>query len=261
MMLNGAGFLEATLLPALLAGVCGAIIGSYVGVIVVRWPRGEQTMRGRSVCDGCSHRLVWFEMLPVISWLLLRGRCRQCDARIDRVQPLCEGLGAAIGFVAFFSFPPVEALAWFALLILLLPIALLDARHFWIPDRLSYSLAFAGLLFGGPTSDGTDISVRLVGAGAAYLMLEGLRRFYRILRQREGMGGGDPKLAAAIALWCSPLDLPLLLLAATVIGIGAIMIGVSRPGEANRLPFGTCMALAVALMPAARSILPVDLLA
>lgn len=239
---------------AVLAGICGAIVGSYVGVIVVRWPRAEQTMRGRSMCDRCGRSLGWLETVPLLSWLFLRGRCRQCDAPIDRVQPLCEGAGALIGFVAFAWLAPIQAAAWSALLILLLPIALLDARHFWLPDRLTAALAVGGLLAGGLTSSASPLTDRVVGAAIAYLLLEGIRRAYRAIRHREGMGAGDPKLAAAIALWFAPFDLPLLLLAATFVGF-AIAVPMHRRAGTTRLPFGTCLAVAVALVPLTQHLL------
>jgi leader peptidase (prepilin peptidase)/N-methyltransferase len=134
------------------------------------------------------------------------------------------------------------------LLLLLLPIALLDARHFWLPDRLTIALAAAGAIAGSVTSGGSGLGVRLIGAGLSYLLLEGLRRGYMLLRQREGMGAGDPKLAAAIALWCAPLDLPLLLLAATAVGLGLALFATVRGRDVTRLPFGTCLALAVPLL-------------
>jgi leader peptidase (prepilin peptidase)/N-methyltransferase len=236
------------LFSAMLAGICGAIIGSYIGVIVLRWPRAEQTVAGRSMCDACGRPLSWYEMLPLLSWLALRGRCAQCRSPIDRVQPISEMLGAAIGFSTFLLLPLTAAFACSALLLLLLPIALLDARHFWLPDRLTIALAAAGAIAGSVTSGGSDLGVRLIGAGLSYLLLEGLRRGYMLLRQREGMGAGDPKLAAAIALWCAPLDLPLLLLAAAAVGLGLALFATLRGRDVTRLPFGTCLALAVPLL-------------
>lgn len=236
------------LFSAMLAGMCGAIIGSYIGVIVLRWPRSEQTVVGRSTCDGCNRTLGWYEMLPLLSWVALRGRCAQCRAPIDSIQPLSEALSAAVGFTVFLLLPPTEAFAWLTLLLLLLPIAMLDARHFWLPDRLTIALAAVGTIGGSVTSGGSGLCMRLIGAMLAYLLLEGLRRAYKALRHREGMGAGDPKLAAAIALWCAPLDLPLLLLGASGIGVGLVLFATARRSAVTQLPFGTCLALAVPLL-------------
>ena len=236
------------LVSAILAGMCGAIIGSHIGVIVVRWPRAEQTVAGRSTCDGCGRTLSWYEMLPLLSWVALRGRCGQCRAPIDGMQPLSEALGAAVGFLVFLVLPTTAAFAWSTLLLLLLPIAILDARHFWLPDRLTIALAAAGTIAGSVTSGGSGLGTRLIGAVLAYLLLEGLRRAYKMLRHREGMGAGDPKLAAAIALWCAPLDLPLLLLGASGTGLVLALFATVRRSNVKRLPFGTCLALAVPLL-------------
>lgn len=236
------------LVSAILAGMCGAIIGSYIGVIVLRWPRSEQTVAGRSTCDGCGRTLSWYEMLPLLSWVALRGRCAQCRAPIDGIQPLSEALSAAVGFTVFLLLPPTAAFAWLTLLLLLLPIAMLDARHFWLPDRLTIALAAVGTIGGSVTSGGSGLATRLMGAVLAYLLLEALRRTYMVLRHREGMGAGDPKLAAAIALWCAPLDLPLLLLGASGFGLVLVLFATVRGRDVTRLPFGTCLALAVPLL-------------
>jgi leader peptidase (prepilin peptidase)/N-methyltransferase len=157
-------------------------------------------------------------------------------------------LSAAVGFTVFLLLPPTAAFAWLTLLLLLLPIAMLDARHFWLPDRLTIALAAFGTIGGSITSGGSGLGARLMGAVLAYLLLEGLRRAYMVLRHREGMGAGDPKLAAAIALWCAPLDLPLLLLGASAVGLGLALLATVRGRDVTRLPFGTCLALAVPLL-------------
>lgn len=234
---------------ALLAAVVGAIIGSYIGVIALRWPTGKPTTGGRSRCDACQRQLAWFDLVPLISYLLLKGQCRHCKTPIEPVQAVAEWSGAILCGLAFLLLPIEEAAACALLFLLLLPLALLDVRHLWLPDRLVLALAGVGLLLGGVTSGGTGLVARLVSAVLAYVLLEALRRLFRVVRGKEGMGAGDPKMFAALALWLSPIDLPMLILIASMLGIGAVAIMALSKRTSHRLPFGTLMAVAtVALL-------------
>jgi leader peptidase (prepilin peptidase) / N-methyltransferase len=232
---------------AALGGSIGAIVGSYMGALVLRWPNGEATVGGRSRCDNCKHQLAWYELIPLLSFFILQGKCRSCNARIDRAQPLSEWLGAFVCGLAFYLLPLAEAVAWSLLALLLLPLALLDARHYWLPDRLLFLLALLGLAMGSYTSDGASLPMRLIGAVAAFALLELVRRLFRLLRNRDGMGAGDPKLFAAIALWTPPLDLPFLVLIAAALGLVVALVGAVRGDGAKMLPLGTMMATAVML--------------
>lgn len=233
---------------ALMAAIFGAIIGSYVGVIVLRWPTGEPTVSGRSRCDACQRQLAWFDLLPLVSFLLLRGKCRYCKAPIEAVQAVAEWSGAVLCGVAFYLLP-IEVAAICALLfLLLLPLALLDARHLWLPDRLMLILAGLGLLLGGITSEATELTTRILSAALAFAALEALRRLFAMVRGREGMGAGDPKLFAALALWLSPYDLPILMLLASMLGIAVVLVSTVRKRPVEQLPFGSLLAAATAVL-------------
>ena len=233
---------------AILAAAVGAIIGSYVGVLVLRWPSGEPTVGGRSRCDACQRQLAWFDLVPLLSFLILRGRCRYCKAAIDPVQAIAEWTGATLCGLAFYLLPLDSAAACALLFLLLLPLALLDARHFWLPDRLVIALALCGLLLGGLTSGGAELITRLFAAVLAFAALEGLRRLFRAVRQKDGMGAGDPKLFAALALWLSPYDLPLLILIASTLGIASALFLTFRKQSTQQLPFGSLLAAATVIL-------------
>lgn len=237
---------------AIMASIIGAIIGSYIGVIVLRWPTGEATVNGRSRCDTCQRQLAWYDLVPLVSFLLLRGRCRYCKAPIDPVQAVAEWLNAMLCGLAFYLLP-IEVAAICALLfLLLLPLALLDARHLWLPDRLMLALAGFGVLLGGITSDGTALTTRLFSSALAFAVLEALRRLFAMVRGREGMGAGDPKLFAAIALWLSPYELPVLILLASMLGIAVALASAMRKPAIEQLPFGTLLAAATVVLLFAR---------
>lgn len=232
----------------MLAAVVGAIIGSYIGVIVLRWPTGEPTINGRSRCDACQRQLAWFDLVPLLSFLLLRGRCRYCKAAIDPVQAIAEGSGAVLCGLAFYLLPIEAAAACSLLFLMLLPLALLDSRHLWLPDRLMLILAGLGLLLGGITSEATELTTRILSAALAFAVLEALRRLFRAMRGKEGMGAGDPKLFAAIALWLSPYDLPVLILLASMFGIAVVLASAIQKRPIEQLPFGAVLAAATAIL-------------
>jgi leader peptidase (prepilin peptidase)/N-methyltransferase len=253
-MIEAIEALPPTVLGAFGAGL-GAIVGSYMGALALRWPRGETTIGGRSTCDFCERQLQWFELVPLVSFLILRGRCQSCNAPIDRVQPMAEWSGALLCGAGFALFPVATAVAWSVLILLLLPLALLDARHLWLPDRLILLLAACGILLGGLTSAGTELLLRLSGAFGAFIVFELVRRLFLSLRGKEGMGSGDPKLLAAMALWIPPFDLPLLILIAATLGIAAAALSAILGKNNLAMPFGTLLSVALVIMAVIRQLL------
>lgn len=223
----------------ILAAAIGLIWGSFIATLVLRWPAGR-SVRGRSCCDACGQTLGVRDLVPLLSALAQRGRCRYCGAAIDPFHARVELGAATIGVVALAIVPGPVGWLWAAFGWLLLPLALLDARHLWLPDRLNAVLAAVGLLFAGPML-GTSLLDRWIGALAGGLALALLGWSYRRLRGGEGMGGGDPKLVAAIGCWIGWQALPLMLLLASLSGLVwtlATQGKGDRPLAARRVPFG-----------------------
>ncbi|WP_447758756.1 prepilin peptidase [Sphingopyxis fribergensis] len=223
----------------LFAGVTGLVLGSFIATLVLRWPAGRSVF-GRSQCDGCGRPLGARDLVPLLSALISRGRCRTCKAPIDRFHWWVELGSAVIGIVALALLPGTAGWLWALLGWLLLPLALLDARHFWLPDRLNALLAVAGLLLAGPLL-GTLLLDRWIGALAGGAVLALIAWTYRRARGTEGMGGGDPKLVAAIGAWLGWQALPLMLLLASLGGIVWALIAQrkgDRPLGERRVPFG-----------------------
>jgi len=208
---------------------------------VMRWPRGESVMRGRSHCDACGRTIGLRDLIPLIGALLQRGRCRHCGAPIDAAHMAMEAGCALIGGIALWALPPFAGLVVAAGGWLLLTLALFDARHFWLPDALTLPLAALGLTLGdwilpAPFWD------RAIGAALGYGVLFILARSYRYLRGREGLGLGDAKLLGAIGAWTGWQMLPLVLLLASSAGLlWALMLKLrGRTIESGtRLPLGT----------------------
>lgn len=246
-MTGGAGLL---VLPFVAAS--GACIGSFLGAVLVRLPQGRSVVHGASACDGCGRKLTAAELVPVLSWLALRGRCRTCGATIGLWQPISELGGAVVAVGSCLAAPgAVEALAAALFGWQLLLLALLDARHFWLPRPLTVALALTGaghaaaqaLLLG----DAKPLVVAGLSGLAGYGLLAGLALGYRALRGREGMGGGDPPLMGAIGVWLGPQGVILTILGGTLIGLFAVLalfVAGRKLSADSVLPLGTCLAIA-----------------
>lgn len=221
-----------------LAGLIGLVLGSFIATLVLRWPAGRSIL-GRSQCDGCGRNLGIFDLVPLLSALWTRGQCRTCGGRIDPFHWRVELGSGLIGVTALALLPGTAGWLWALFGWLLLPLALLDARHFWLPDRLNALLALAGLLLAGPLLH-TSLLDRWIGALAGGLILAAIAWSYRRVRGGDGMGGGDPKLVAAIGAWLGWQALPLLLLLASLGGIfwALTQRKGDRPLARRRVPFG-----------------------
>lgn len=222
------------------AALIGLALGSFIATLVLRWPQGRSVL-GRSQCDACRRPLGLRDLVPLLSVLSSRGRCRQCGSSIDPFHSRVELGSAAIGALALGLMPGIAGWVWALFGWLLLPLALLDARHFWLPDRLNALLAVIGLLLAGPLL-GTVLLDRWTGALAGGIVLALIAWAYRRMRDSDGMGGGDPKLVAAIGAWLGWQALPLMLLLASFGGIVWALLAHKRKGDpplaSRRVPFG-----------------------
>ncbi|PCD02712.1 prepilin peptidase [Sphingomonas spermidinifaciens] len=227
------------LLWPVLLGVLGAVFGSFIAVIAIRWPAGERA-RGRSRCDACGETLGAGELVPVLSFVVQRGRCRRCGARIGRSHFIIELLGLTIGVVAGLVAPGVEGVAGAVFGWLLLALGAIDLAAFWLPNRLVAALALTGLA--SALTAPPPIADRLIGGAAGFGVLWLVAAAYRRLRGRMGLGGGDPKLFGSIGLWLGWRALPGVLLAACIIGLVCAVVLRMR-GDA-KLPLGTLLAAA-----------------
>jgi leader peptidase (prepilin peptidase)/N-methyltransferase len=224
-----------------LAGaLLGLAVGSFVATLALRWPRGEG-MSGRSRCDGCGATLGVAELVPLLAFLVQRGRCRRCGAAIDRRHPAIEAAAALIGAAALLAVPGPPGLAGALLGWMLLALFVLDLEHYWLPDALTLPLLALGLLL-GPAPFEARLLAAALGGGAMLAVLLG----FRALSGRDGMGLGDVKLTAALGAWLSPERLPTLILLAALMGLAlAALLGWRRGrAAARRVPFGACLAAA-----------------
>ena len=219
----------------LFGSLAGLVAGSFLATLVVRWPRGE-ALAGRSHCDGCARPLHALELVPVLSWAVLRGRCQRCAAPIDRHHPGLELAAALVGGLAMAASPGLAGVGGALLGWMLLALIALDSEHYWLPDRITLPLLSLGIALGLGT-----LADRLLGAALAGGLLLALALGYRWWRGIDGLGLGDVKLAAALGAWLGPLMVGPLLAAAALLGLLlALFAGRADP----RIPFGACLAVA-----------------
>lgn len=234
-----------------MSAVLGGIVGSFLGVVIERVPAMLEDDSGKvnllfpgSHCPDCQHTLAWWENIPLLSWCLLRGRCRVCRSAIPFRILLVELL-SAFAFAAAAWWSPSEPVL-FGVLILwcgLLPLTVIDARHSLLPDSLTLPLMWAGLLF-HTLFHTLPLTDALYGAAAGYLSLWLLYWGFRLATGREGLGYGDFKLLAALGAWCGWQSLPTIVLLAGMGGIAAyIVFSVLRKNN-QQMPFGPYLSVA-----------------
>ncbi|HZW14928.1 MAG TPA: A24 family peptidase [Brevundimonas sp.] len=237
--------------PALLAGALGGVgllAGSFLGLVSLRLPRGEDFVAGRSRCRGCDRPLGPWRLIPLLSYVVSRGQCGACGAAIPGRYPAMELAGAAVGVCAALTQTSIPAALLTALLgWQLLLIAVVDGEHFWLPDRLTLPLLGTGLV-AAVTLDRLTPVGSLVGAAVGFGGLWLVGRAYRRVRGRDGLGGGDPFLLAAGGAWTGWIGLPSVLLWAALAGLSVVVARLLTGGRvsgADRLPFGVFLALGV----------------
>lgn len=224
----------------------GAIVGSFLATLAIRWPQERTALSGRSACDGCGRTLRAVELVPLLSALVQRGRCRTCGERIDPRHWRIELAAAAIGLLSGLIAPGWAALAGAVFGWLLLVLGAIDAAELILPDELTATVAVLGLASAMLVPQ-PEFADRMIGAGAGFLSLWFLSVGYGALRGREVMGEGDPRLLAAIGCWLGWQVLPVVLFAAAVVGLVSAAIARARGGEVawdSELPFGTFLAIA-----------------
>ncbi|MCC2975645.1 prepilin peptidase [Sphingomonas sp. PL-96] len=231
-------------------GLLGLVFGSFIATLAIRWPEGRSSLSGRSACDGCNRTLRAIELVPVLSFLAQRGRCRSCGASIAPSHLAVELLALAVGIASGLAAPGWPGVAGAVFGWLLLTLAAIDLRAFWLPDPLTATLALLGI-GGGLVGLDPPLVDRLIGGVAGFGVLWLVAAAYRAARGRMGLGGGDPKLFGAIGLWLGWRALPLVLLLACLLGLAVVLASRirRRPLTAtDRLPLGTLLAPAAFLL-------------
>jgi leader peptidase (prepilin peptidase) / N-methyltransferase len=199
-----------------------------------------------SRCPSCGHRIRWFENIPLLSWLFLKGRCSACGTRIPARYPFVELMtGALFAAVAWRLGPQPAALLWCGALAALIALAMIDWDTTVLPDAITLPLLWAGLVAAGLGGlPGLSLGTSLAGAAVGYLSLWSVYWLFKLTTGKEGMGYGDFKLLAALGAWLGvQAVLPIVLMASVLgalVGIGMKFSGSLREGRF--VPFGPFLA-------------------
>jgi leader peptidase (prepilin peptidase)/N-methyltransferase len=222
------------------AALLGAIVGSFLNVVIHRLPRGESLVSPRSQCPSCGAPVRAFDNVPVVSWLVLRGRCRNCGARISPRYPAVELL-TAVAFGAVVAARGLDEQLWLELPLVACLIALagIDLDHKLLPNKIVYPMAAYGLAAAAIVDTG-DLPEHLIAGAGAFVFL-----LVAVLAYPAGMGMGDVKLAGAMGLYLGLSIVPAMLIA-FLLGTLAGLVILAREGvEARKkaVPFGVFLAL------------------
>lgn len=223
-------------------------VGSFIGVLADRLPRGEDVVTARSRCRACGVRLGLRDLVPLASFVMLRGRCRTCGAAIPPLLLHAELLATGAAVLAVLAGGGALQVGLSALwLWLLIALCLSDLRWFRLPDPLTFALVPAGFAL-APEGLVAAALGAVLGAGSFALLRRGYARF----RGREGLGPGDVKLMAGLGAYAGPWDLPLMVLMAALIGIAMALLTPGGLRGDRALPFGAALCAAGAVLWALR---------
>jgi leader peptidase (prepilin peptidase)/N-methyltransferase len=224
------------------AFVLGATVGSFLNVVVARLPAGESVVHPRSRCPACRTTIAWYDNVPVLSWFLLLGRCRNCRTRISFRYPLVEVLGGAAALVAVSRHGlSLAALAEFAFAAALLALSFIDLDTWLLPHVITVPLLLGGLgLSAMALTAAPSLLSAACGAAVGWFSFAAISVIGEKAMKKEALGFGDVWLLGGIGAWLGFAGLlPVVLLAAiqgTVVGLVLIAMGRGQPGPAEPLP-------------------------
>lgn len=249
-----------------LCGTAGLLVGSFLNVVIHRLPKmlerewlaqcaelnGNEPanvppynlLMPHSACPHCGHKISALENIPVISYLLLRGKCKDCSAHISARYPIVETVsGLLSAYVAWHFAFGLAALAALLFIWMLLALICIDLDTQLLPDDITLPLLWLGLLF-NLSATFIDINSAVIGAITGYLALWSIYWLFKLATGKEGMGYGDFKLLAAIGAWVGWQMLPLVIMLSSVVGavVGITLIIAARLGRNVPIPFGPYLA-------------------
>ncbi|MEW6989282.1 A24 family peptidase [Colwelliaceae bacterium 6441] len=248
-------------------------IGSFLNVVIYRFPKmleqgwyvecrdfladevegipakKQQLMslsKPDSTCPHCGHKIRYYENIPIISWLFLRGKCSQCKANISLRYPIIEATTAALSLVVAYHYG-IELVTLYVLILTwgLICLTMIDFDHMLLPDQLTYPLLWLGLLI-NINATIVPLEQAVIGATAGYMSLFSVFWLFKLLTGKEGMGHGDFKLLAVFGAWMGWQLLPLLILMASAVGaiVGISLMILKNHGREQAIPFGPYLAVA-----------------
>jgi len=236
-------------------GATGLAIGSFLNVLIYRLPimlgvnapRKFNLFVPRSHCPCCQKNIKWWQNVPVVSFAVLRGRCANCSSKISWHYPLVEIIACVSGVIIWHSFEDnyFEVSAKLFFTACLIALSFIDYKKLILPDQITLSLLWAGLLMSLYLPGAPLPKDAILGAVAGYLSLWCIAKLFELVSSKVGLGHGDFKLFAALGAWLGWSKLPLLLFLAALCGsiIGVILIASKAQSLNSKIPFGPFLAV------------------
>ena len=245
---RGCALLSPTVIYGFFAFAFGAVVGSFLNVCIFRLPKSESVVFPPSHCTNCDYQIRWYDNIPILSFLLLKGKCRRCGARISPQYPLVELVNGLLALALFLRFGAGLSFAvLFVFCSALVVVTFIDLEHQIIPDSITLPGIVVGFLVSFFTPVGWLNSLIGILAGGGILLL--VAYGYHLIAKRDGMGGGDIKLLAMMGAFFGWKAILFIVFAASLLGsvIGISMMLAQKKDSTLAIPFGPYLASAAVL--------------
>ena len=233
--------------------ILGALWGSFANVCIYRLPNDENVVSGRSFCPKCKQKIVWYDNIPVISFVILKAKCRNCDYKISYQYLVVEILSLLSFTLIYFLFGiSITTLLFWILYLCFVIIFFIDLKHFIIPNVITFPLMALGFF----KSFDPNLSYlfpnylnSLIGGAFGYGIIFSIIYFYKQVRKKEGMGLGDAKLFAVIGFWFGWISIPFIVFLSSVIALISVIPSLLNSSKqmSSEIPFGPYIIIATLL--------------
>jgi len=238
----------------LLATFLGAIFGSFANVCIYRLPTNKKISKGRSFCPKCKKKINWYDNIPLVSFLVLGGKCRKCKKEISIQYFLVEAISAFLFIFIYYYFGvSIDTLLLVILSMFLLVIFFIDLKHYIIPNELTFPLMGIGFLKSFDPNLNTAIFPNfvnsLIGGVLGYSLIWSIIFFYKQIRNKEGMGLGDAKLLAVTGFWFGWISVPFVIFSSSIIALISVIpsLMTKKRKMTSQIPFGPYIVVATVI--------------
>ena len=230
--------------------ILGGLWGSFANVCIHRLPQNKGVVSGRSHCPKCKKEIVWQDNIPIISYLILKGKCRKCKRKISSQYPMVEMINILLFLIIYFLFGiSLTTILLMILSLSFLIIFFIDLKHFIIPNSLTFSMMILGFI---KSFDPNLNSIfpnyinSLIGGLFGYGVIFSIIYFYKQIRKKEGMGLGDAKLLAVIGFWFGWIAIPFVLFLSSIFALVFVIPDLIKKNKkmTSQIPFGPYIILA-----------------
>jgi leader peptidase (prepilin peptidase)/N-methyltransferase len=224
--------------------ILGALWGSFANVCILRLPQNKGVVSGRSYCPKCKKKIIWKDNIPIISYILLKGKCRKCNKPISSQYALVEMLS----LISFASIYYLYGISFTTLLLIILALVLIiiffiDLKHFIIPNTLTFPLMALGLIksfIPNLNEIFPNYIDSIIGGLFGYGIIWSIIFFYKQIRKKEGMGLGDAKLFAVIGFWFGWISIPFVIFLSSITALISVVPDLIKNSKkmSTQIPFG-----------------------